>query len=139
MDTWRGFSFLFLSFAVTRRRLSLSLSLYNGSNQTTLIEGTVLRLPACPLPGMLLSRGNTSEHVSWSTCPARQSSVMIRRALWHREMLSSARTLMSLLLSHCRPGEAGRRWFIWAPWFSSSHAPRRAARRRGRAGRRAAS
>ena len=76
---------------------------------------TLLHLPACPLPGMLLSRGNISEHFSRSTCPVRQSSVMIWRALWHKVMLSSVRTLMSLLLSHCTPEGPGGRWFIWAP------------------------
>lgn len=66
---------------------------------------------------MLLSRGNISEHFSRSTCPVRQSSVTIWRALWHKVMLSSVRTLMSLLLSHCTPEEPGGRRFIWAPWF----------------------
>ena len=76
----------------------------------------LFHLPAGPLPGMLLSRGNISEHFSRSTCPVRQSSVTIWRALWHKVMLSSVRTLMSLLLSHCTPEEPGGRRFIWAPF-----------------------
>lgn len=78
---------------------------------------TLFYLPACPLPGMLLSRGNISEHFSRSTCPARQSSVTIWRALWHRVTLSSVRTFMSLLLSHCTPEEPGGRRFIWTPFM----------------------
>lgn len=78
---------------------------------------TLFHLPACPLPGMVLSRGNISEHFSRSTCPVRQSSVTIWRALWHKVMLSSVRTLMSLLLSHCTPEEPGGRRFIWAPFM----------------------
>lgn len=94
---------------------------------------TLFHLPACPLPGMLLSSGNISEHFSRSTCPVRQSSVTIWRALWHKVMLSSVRTLMSLLLSHCTPEEPGGRRFIWTPLF---YAPQR---RETAAGRRAAS
>lgn len=89
---------------------------------------TLFHLPACPLPGMLLSRGNISEHFSRSTCPVRQSSVTIWRALWHKVMLSSVRTLMSLLLSHCTPEEPGGRRFIWAP-FQSAACPRETAGR----------
>lgn len=77
----------------------------------------LFHLPACPLPGMLLSSGNISEHFSRSTCPVRQSSVTIWRALWHRVMLSSIRTLMSLLLSHCTPEEPGGRRFICAAFM----------------------
>lgn len=95
---------------------------------------TLFHLPACPLPGIWLSRGNISEHFSRSTCPVRQSSVTIWRALWHKVMLSSVRKLMSLLLSHCTPEEPGGR-FIWAPIY----APRSAACPRETAGRRAAS
>lgn len=96
---------------------------------------TLFHLPACPLPGMLLSRGNISEHLSRSTFPVRQSSVTIWRALWHKVMLSSVRTLMSLLLSHCTPEEPGGRRFIWAPFY----APQSAACPRETAGRHAAS
>lgn len=78
---------------------------------------TLFHLPACPLPGILLSRGNISEHFSRSTCPVRQSSVTIWRALWHKVMLSSVRKLMSLLLSHCTSEEPGGRRFIWALFF----------------------
>lgn len=67
---------------------------------------------------MALSKGKISAHFSRSTCPARQSSVTIWRALWHRVMLSSARTLMSLLLSHCTPEEPGGRRFIWTPFYA---------------------
>lgn len=83
---------------------------------------TLFHLPACPLPGMVLSRGNISEHFSRSTCPVRQSSVMIWRALWHKVMLSSVRTLMSLLLSHCTPEEPGGWRFIWAPFYAPQSA-----------------
>lgn len=83
---------------------------------------TLLHLPAWPLPGMLLSRGNISEHFSRSTCPVRQSSVIIWRALWHKVMLSSVRTLMSLLLSHWTPEEPGGRRFIWAPFYAPQSA-----------------
>lgn len=78
----------------------------------TKIRRTSVYLPACPLPCMLLSRGNMSEHFSRSTWPVRQSSVTICRALWHKVMLSPVRTLMSLLLSHCTPEEPGGRGFI---------------------------
>jgi len=84
---------------------------------------TLFHLPACPLPGMLLSSGKISAHFSRSTCPVRQSSVTIWRALWHKVMLSSVRTLMSLLLSHCTPDDPGGRRFIWAPFMRSREQP----------------
>lgn len=71
-----------------------------------------------------------SEHFSRSTCPVRQSSVTIWRALWHKVMLSSVRKLMSLLLSHCTPEEPGGR-FIWAALFMRRRVQAVRGRRRG--------
>lgn len=82
-------------------------------------------LPACPLPGMLLPRGNTSLHLSRFTWSARQSSQTISIASRHCSAVkSSVRSFMSLLLSHCTPEEPGGRRFIWAPFLC---APERSA------------
>lgn len=109
-------------------RVSAALAFFTPKMAKNILkEKTSYNLPACPLPCMLLSKGKMSAHFSRSTCPARQSSVTICRALWHRVMLSSARTLMSLLLSHCTPEEPGGRRFIWAPFYAPQTAGRRAA------------
>lgn len=123
------------NFATTARLCVRNCAISGGIKKIIFRKRPLFYLPAYPLPGILLSKVNISEHFSRSTCPVRQSSVMIWRALLHKAMLSSVRKLMSLLLSHCTPDEPGGWRFIWAP----DYAPRSAAGPRERAGRRAAS